>query len=457
MVSEADHLHHVRDEIRKFYDKSKKVIVAPSRCKLYISRCTKIIDSEGKTSPNWVYFATGLTTIINDSETNEVMLTLFDTDSTRLLWMLKLNENTHIYAPNSCFHVVNTRDDFNQHVGFLYENKEVAELLLNTFTLLTSQNCSSSEANLSPNTNTQTKRFQTKTRDAEKSEENSPPLNTSSEKKRKSLLRSLTFRTKRDSNPQTTKSPRGKSCLLPDTISPVITTTVSVPDRKSESFINDYFKRNENERRRRRSGSRSKTLGPESIPNASYFTKDPKGKSQEDRENKRSSVPYFVVGEVEDIFPSRETIISSSKSRMETPRNSISERPKMLESERFSPDPMALQEDIPADCNMQVTKKRRSIFKRNGKKLTRSLSDKLPGRPRINANEQRGVSMRDDADRRYTGKPRASSDSLLLTGSAITCMIESGLMAKYQRERKSWMTILENESVMTTDLCVTEL
>ncbi len=464
MVSEEDELHIVRDEIRKLYDMNKKVIVAPCRCKLYISRSTEIIDFEGKTSPNWFYFASGLTTIVYDPQTNELMLTLFDVSSVRLLWMLKMTETTHIYAPNSCFHVINTTADYSEHVGLLYECKDVASLLLNTFSLLTAQHLRPKVKQADRNADARPRvEFTPKDIEKETNQESHDggKSNRTTEKKRRNLLRSLTFHVRRNSragknDSSTDDKTRPISTSNQNGTGELISTQKGAganADLLSSSMNNDLsVKTKDQGKRRRRLSGRSKTVGPESIPAVSTFTNANLVRNKSNKDNKRSSVPCFIVGEVEDIFPSRE-MIASVKSRS----------PREQDFKPLSKDISSFEKHSHASSDPSGSdhEKRGSIFRRKGRKISRSLSEKLPHRPQVTLRrEKQGAKNNDDnanGDAKCEGKPRASSDSLLLKGSAIDCMVETGHMAKYQRERKLWMTILENESVQTTDLCVTEL
>eukprot|EP00794_Sanderia_malayensis_P012940 gene12940-14270_t len=505
MISEDQELQLVRDEIRKLYDMNKKVIVAPCRCKLYISRSTEIIDYEGKTSPNWFYFATGLTTIVYDPQTNDLMLTLFDATTVRLLWMLKMTATTHIYAPNSSFHVINTKADYSEHVGLLYDCKEIASLLLNTFSLLTSQQLwprhHQAEAGADNNkavpaeerrrptrTNSFTSMLKSKMHRTTATEQgeakNDRKLPIAVEKKRRSLLRSLTFHvTRRNSNSKpssvaTAADDRTTAPALTDDGGQVgnegVDELISTHHKSTELVNTDSFnsltntnndqqlKRKEHHKRRKRLTRRSKTVGPESIPSASTFTDANlirRGNNEDRNSNKRCSVPCFIVDEVEDIFPSRERINAVNRKSSRDSASSKSSNKDVSETTRSKQNDAPRVELLSADGCQQ---KRESIFRRTSRKLTRSLSEKSPHRPHVTlrgkAKHQAVTdSCTHNGDECRSCKPRASSDSLLLKGSAIDCMVETGHMAKYQRERKMWMTILENETVQTTDLCVTEL
>ena len=135
LVIEAKDLLKLRSKICGLYA-DKKVIVAPCSSKLYISRQQKTIDADGKTWPDWFYFGTGVISIIYDTKNRDITIALFEKHSLRLLWCLKWAEFITFEIPTSSFHIINTKEDFSQHVGILYENKNVADLMLNAFKLL---------------------------------------------------------------------------------------------------------------------------------------------------------------------------------------------------------------------------------------------------------------------------------------------------------------------------------
>jgi len=63
-------------------------------------------------------------------------MTLFDKNDIRLLWCLKWTEFVNFQIPTSNFHIINTEADDTHHVGILYENRDVAELIAHTVTLI---------------------------------------------------------------------------------------------------------------------------------------------------------------------------------------------------------------------------------------------------------------------------------------------------------------------------------
>lgn len=136
LVVEPNELLSLRAKICSLYP-DKKVMVSPSMSKLYISRHSTIIDNQGKTSPDWVFFANGIVSIVYDPhQKHDFMLTFFEKISNRLLWCLRWAEYVQVEAHTSNFHVINTQKDFSENVGVLYENRDVAELILNAIVYL---------------------------------------------------------------------------------------------------------------------------------------------------------------------------------------------------------------------------------------------------------------------------------------------------------------------------------
>lgn len=492
MLTESHDIHRACHDIRKKYDDKKKVIVAPCRCKLYISRCSKVIDFEGKTSPDWVYFASGLTTLVYDSHSNDLMLTLFDFTDLRLLWMFKMSEMSHVYAPNSSFHVINTQADLSEHVGFLYENRDVAALLLNTLSKCIKKQAFAAYSLTASQPEISHSVFKGKS--LHRSKPHNPAMITAENKQdqetnaldapkkgRSKILRSFSFHMKRpsknsakDPNPETQIS-RSQQ-IMATHADDIQRTGTRFQENSSEQMRengNDCKKRSE--KRRKRSSGRSKTLGPESIPRIAKLRNGCSEDNFRQDIDKRSSFPAFLVGKVEDIFPSREKIpyddvdfrASCCGEENGLVKNDLrkTERSKTIdESKLVQETGGAHKNELAEDISPRVNTKRGSILKRTGRKISRSLSEKWAGvRPTVFLRDEHQTDtegetkLRNKEGCQSQEKPRATSDSLLLKGTAITCMVETGHMAKYHRERKQWMSILESETVMTTDLCVTEL
>lgn len=135
LVIAAHELLQFREKICKLYFK-QKVIVAPCLSKLFFY-CEKETSDrhELKSTSNWMYSATGLIAVIYDEELNDVKLTLFDRHSAHLHWCLKWADFINCQMPSPNFQIINTEADSHQHVGILYENKDVAELIARTVSL----------------------------------------------------------------------------------------------------------------------------------------------------------------------------------------------------------------------------------------------------------------------------------------------------------------------------------
>ena len=450
MFFETNEINQAYQKIHKQYDVKKQIIVAPCRCKLYVSRSSEVIDCEGKTSPNWFLFATGLAVVVYDSKNLEISLNLFDLKSVRLTWMMRLTDDSHMYAPNSNFHVINTKSDYSEHVGLLYDSKDVAAIFLENLSKLLATRAE--KTNKICDGQSETRKTPDSLSDKVTTHKSVPPSDSQTrdekgsvkpKKKQNKIIRSLSMYFKRSSR----SSSKTDTEHIADGISQKEETCMACeadcskkePDgqqagddskAKSGSGRSRY-----RERRRMRHGNRSKTLGAESFP---HWPDLKKTRSFEDN-CRRNSFPDFVVDRVEDIFPSREQI------------SSLSENPDR--GWKF-----AGNLNVPVQNKSESGTSSFKQIKRSNKKLNRSLSER---RPNYGATAVPGYLRHDGVVRLREGaraeKPRATSDTLLLKGSTIPCLVETGHMAKYQRERKQWMAILEKGNVQTTDLCVTEL
>ena len=135
LVIGANEMLRIKEKISDLYP-GRDIVLTPCLTKLYLSRELKIFDFDGKSSPNWFYFATGIVAIIYDKSHDDLLLTLFDCTEVRLLWCLKWAEYIRLHVTTSQFHILNTKSDFSNHVGILYDNKDVADLILTTLNFL---------------------------------------------------------------------------------------------------------------------------------------------------------------------------------------------------------------------------------------------------------------------------------------------------------------------------------
>ena len=448
MLFETSEISQAYQKIQKQFDERKKIIFAPCRCKLYVSHSSEVIDCEGKTSPNWFLFGTGLTAVVYDSANLDASLNLFDMTSTRLTWMMRLTDDSHTYAPNSNFHVINTKSDCSQHVGLLYDSKDVAAVFFDKISkLLATRADRTNELYEGQHDIRGTpERLSDKVKD-----ENVNPTDTQTtdekrpvhhKKKQSKIIRSISMYFKRSSK-NCTKTDNEKVVFNVSQTEKSTACEINSPKGETgqQQVANDPSLKSASgrsryrEKRRMRFSSRSKTLGAESFPNWPELKKtlNPEEKCR------RNSYPDFIVDKVEDIFPSREQISTQN------------EGPGMrLKGAGSTSGPTKNTSDGGTSSF--------NAIKRSNKKLNRSLSERRPnvgtmGGPSCIRHEG-VVRLREGA---RAERPRATSDTLLLKGSTIPCLVETGHMAKYQRERKHWMAILEKGNVQTTDLCVTEL
>lgn len=135
LVIDANEMLRIKEKINDLYP-GRDIVLTPCLTKLYLSRELKIFDFDGKSSPNWFYFATGIVAIIYDKSHDDLLITLFDCTKVRLLWCLKWAEYIRLHVTTSQFHILNTKSDFSNHVGILYDNKDVADLILTTLNFL---------------------------------------------------------------------------------------------------------------------------------------------------------------------------------------------------------------------------------------------------------------------------------------------------------------------------------
>ena len=135
LVIGANEMLRIKEKINDLYP-GRDIVLTPCLTKLYLSRELKIFDFDGKSSPNWFYFATGIVAIIYDKSHDDLLITLFDCTKVRLLWCLKWAEYIRLHVTTSQFHILNTKSDFSNHVGILYDNKDVADLILTTLNFL---------------------------------------------------------------------------------------------------------------------------------------------------------------------------------------------------------------------------------------------------------------------------------------------------------------------------------
>jgi len=455
MLFETNELNQVYHKIKRQYDENKKLIIAPCRCKLYVSRSSQVIDCEGKTSPNWFLFATGLTAVVYDSANSEMSLNLFDLSSARLTWMMRLTEDSHMYAPNSNFHVINTKSDCSEHVGLLYDDKDVAAMFSEKLSTLLAARVRKSDRHYEgePGISKMAGSLPEKVINLSDTKTSDETRAVTPKKKQNKIIRSLSMYFKRSSK-HSSKTDSESVVAEPSQTEKHTTRQkkLSKEERVSRELAEDSMKEisgsgrsRYREKRRMRHSNRSKTLGAESFINWAELKRTQSSEGY----TRRNSVPDFIVDRVEDIFPSREQIPKAKDDF---------DRSKMQSGELGCEAKSTWKASWPKQHTSDSSNNNAKPKRKSSRGLHRSLSER---RPNGGATAGPNCLKHDGVVRLREGarveKPRATSDTLLLKGNTITCLVETGHMAKYQRERKQWMAILEKGNVQTTDLCVTEL
>merc|ERR1712150_78285 len=103
------------------------------------------------------------------------------------------------------------------------------------------------------------------------------------------------------------------------------------------------------------------------------------------------------------------------------------------------------------------------FLSRDERRVSRSQSLKLEQTvPCVNAlslgeGKEASHEERTDGKKLIRQKSRAQTDSLLLKGDSVRCVIDTGLLARQKRQRRAWTVDIADEGVVSTDLCVTEL
>ena len=86
-----------------------------------------MVDGTDQKVPDWKHSGTGLVAIIYDTYQNDVKLAVFDKDTVRLLWCLKWTNFIKFQMSKSNsnkFYIIDTSEDYLEHVSLLYENKD---------------------------------------------------------------------------------------------------------------------------------------------------------------------------------------------------------------------------------------------------------------------------------------------------------------------------------------------
>ncbi|XP_066913675.1 uncharacterized protein [Clytia hemisphaerica] len=390
MVIGANDLLRIRDRISELYFK-QNVIVAPCLSKLYMARdgCDTTVDNQTTDNPDWVYFGMGIVALIYDHEQNDVKMTLFDRNEVRLMWCLKWTTKVATQMTMSNFYTI-TNNIEDQHIGILFENKDVAELIAQTISLI--------------------------------------------------------FESIKEAR-------RYSGVDLIDTTKALLKPTFSLPLKRS-------LHKNEDRR-----GSLKDTL-LRKVSRINSPTKE-----QLPQTKLRSATVHQFSGHM-----ARRAIEISTDCR---PKSDCTDQTRLLKLSRA--DSFRKMRSTSFDCESiaetpitTITKPKKSFsdesnkFKENLTKIlfkkrrisrTQSLQVEDRKNSKVLENQSSGESNEDSKQYERSVKlikPRAFTDTMLLCDS-MKFVIEAGLTARNQRERKHWVKTLRTEDTPSTDLCVTEL
>eukprot|EP00795_Rhopilema_esculentum_P005420 gene5420-589_t len=440
-MSEANEHSSTSQETKNQLGDMAKISTASCWCSLYLSQPKPVIDNGDMAVPNWFLFAKGMTSLAYDHKTSEWLLNLYDKLTGRMLWMLKLTEKSQILAQDARFLVVKKSSDSRDHIGLLFDNKADTKMFFNSFTMIIRHKEASILASMHPTVSIQNL-------------SNSPESDVggkSTNRRRGRFLRSLSLIFKRSSKTATEEPEEQPILKVPYAVDQTMHVVTMVNDDakgdhlgvSKEEKQSCNGKASIHRERRRRGINRSKTLGAESFANIVMPNQCTRNECEK---GLLSSTPEALnVHHTEDRFQLRDRLCSKLIG------NSLPsyEHAVWLKNRyrRSTSDFQKVNDNIgngdqPGLC-------RDSSFARPAKMVTRSHSERVPGgRPRVRVTKDTNENK---------DKPRAISDGLLRTDRSTECMVDTGHMAKYQRDRKHWASILESDNVMTTDLCVTEL
>ena len=463
IVIEADDLLRIRAKINLMYA-DRKVIVAPCLCKLYMSRQSSIIDSDGKTSPDWFLFDSGVIALVYDVGYMDFTIALFDKVSVRLSWCLKWSPSLTLTKPNANFHVLNTKPDSSAHVGILYENKNVADLILNAMELLFKE--MSKRSSVSPNViidcGCGSKEDQ--------EEDKSTPCRKNSKGRKKSILRSLSLKYRRSFKEREVKivdderenvtelSGEPKTKIFRKLSLRQIGRRVTV-DNTPTTFESAPLSRKSLHRQLSRSHSSVSSLGADQSSDMLQNTTDFKENPSLVRVRKNAFV-----------FDSLANRTYCDKKDRQGLRNSLVAAQCDINPDKNDESSTKCDDDVTANCDSNLdniseeqaeesgaSRLRQILFQRRRISRTQSLRIESQSKSSLESSDsspsekslyQRPVKLL---------KPRSGTDSLLLHGRTVKCVINTGHAARYAREKRHWMNKLHKGDVESTDLCVTEL
>ena len=411
MVIGPEDLVRIRHRINQIYVK-QNVIVAPCLSKLYLSHDESDVGlthlPRHKDDLDWFYFGMGLVAIIYDPEKNDVKITMFERNDVRLVWSLKWTDIVQVVKPAPNFHILNSMENGKtQHVGILYENRDVAELVSQTITLIydrikISKKCSKAMVETSQGSDSTIMKPNIETLSS------TTTATMTLQRKPKKFERSSTL----------------KDALL----------------TRNKSIEVDMLQRK---------NLRSATVH-EFTTNGHDTKNDFKREELIAAENRPRSE---CCEQTRLLKLSRADSFRKSRSRtfdVATPNNNNNKNKTR----------MSLQKSFDEAASKGKDNLVKILFKK--RRISRTQSLQVEDRKNIKEHQQQEeCSGTRDGSKQYERavklvKPRASTDTMLLCDS-MRSLFEAGISARNERERKSWMKTLRSKDAQSTDLCVTEL
>lgn len=433
LVIEADDLLKIRGKLSELYP-NKKFIIAPCMTKLYISREQQVIDADGKTSPDWFYFDTGVLAIVYGASRKDLKITLFQKSSIRLLWYMIWADFVTVQPQTSNFHVLNTNPCFTEHVGFMIENKVVADLILNAINLL-SENLTEDVEEILPPQNTE--------------------LPESKSNKKQSILRTLSLHGRKSKTSKSLDSNTESEDFF------------AKPHKRRSSLRDSLLRKNAAkkaesplvEKKIQRKGRSATVIGsrdidhllPKQLPDPGYES-SPESPTTRDC----SSVHTLRLSRADSFRHAVSTKSFESSGNVNkdcTENNNNNSQRKTLERKISKENP-----DVKERISRTIFRKRRISRSQSLKVISRKRDSQLSQSSQAEVTDGKQTTDSKQHQRAIKlVKPRSSTDSLLLRGETMKSVIETGHVARYARERKQWAKRLEVCSMPSTDLCVTEL
>ena len=468
MVIGPEDLVRIRQRIGQIYVK-QNVIVAPCLSKLYLSHdesngsavkhlpaCGDTNNKDDDSELDWFYFGMGLVAIIYDPEKNDVKMTMFERNDVRLVWSLKWTDIVRVAKPAPNFHILNSMTEngkSQQHVGILYENRDVAELVSQTITLIydrikISRQCDGNDSVDSGATTTTI--IEKEFKSSQGSDSTAKPNNNNNNNNKETA--SLTVVQTDGTMSLQRKQPKRlfeRSNTLKDAL------FARHNNNNNKSLELDML-----QRRNLRSATvhEFSTNGGRDTKIRNDFKRDEllAAENRPRSECCEQTSRLLKLSRADSFRKSRSSTFDSAMATTKSPTTTTIYNKSKSRSLGKSFDEAASRGK---DNLVKILFKKRRISRTQSLQVEdRKIGHRVEQQPQECSG---GSSTHGDSSKQYERpvrlvKPRASTDTMLLCDSMRT-LFEAGIAARNERERKNWMRTLRNKDAQSTDLCVTEL